>query len=345
MARKHTHRHAHADKRMLILRAACLFCLLLVVFGGIWAVGQRLESRDDGQQVRGDVRERLDEEEIVEYDGVEYRRRNRQTAILFMGIDRRNDQELSESSFRNGGQADFLLLLLVDNDAKRVTPIQIDRDTMAEITILGVLGNPAGTREAQICLSHGFGDGREQSCLLAADAVSKLLLGVDIDYYMAMNMDGISVLNDFLGGITVTLEDDFSELDPEMTQGATLKLMGDQAEYYVRNRMNVGIGTNEARMARQRAYMMAAGEILEGRLRENANYAGDLYDELEKYLITDIKRGRMINLAANCAKYEREETVFLDGDHAVGADGFMEFHPDEDALVRMVIDRFYEPIS
>ncbi len=33
---------------------------------------------------------------------------------------------------------------------------------------------------------------------------------------MAMDMDGISVLNDSVGGVTVTLEDDFSSLDPAM---------------------------------------------------------------------------------------------------------------------------------
>lgn len=328
-----------------MLRAVCLFCLFMIVLVGIWLGGQKIESINSKQQIRGDVRDRLDEGEIVEYKGSEYRRRNRQTAILFMGVDQRNDQEQSELSYRNGGQADFLLLLLIDDDLKRVTPVQIDRDTMTEITVLGVLGNPSGTRKAQICLSHGFGDGKEQSCQFTVDAVSKLLLGVDIDFYVMMNMDGISVMNDFLGGVTVTLEDDFSALDPTMTEGTTLTLKGEQAEYYVRNRMNIGIGTNESRMARQRTYMAVAGDIMDQKFRENASYAGDLYDELEDYLITDMKRGRMINEAANCKGYDRTETVFLEGEHAIGEDGFMEFHANETALEELVMDLFYEPFE
>lgn len=49
-------------------------------------------------------------------------------------------------------------------------------------------------------------------------------LGEFIDFYVAMNMDGISELNDLAGGVTVTLEDDFSSIDPAMTKGTTLTL-------------------------------------------------------------------------------------------------------------------------
>ena len=51
-------------------------------------------------------------------------------------------------------------------------------------------------------------------------------LGEFIDFYVAMNMDGISELNDLAGGVTVTLEDDFSSIDPAMTKGTTLPLHG-----------------------------------------------------------------------------------------------------------------------
>ena len=345
MNHRYGRHRSKAGRKALILRLAFLVCVILLLLIAIWYIGSRIERGTNAQENRGDIAERFVDEEIVEYSDARYSRRKRQTSILFMGIDQRDDQVLSGVGYRNGGQADFLLLLVVDDDEKRVTPIQIDRDTMTAITVLGVLGNPSGTRNAQICLSHGFGDGGAQSCEFTADAVSKLLLGVDIDFYVAMNMDGISVLNDFLGCVTVTLEDDFSALDPEMTEGTTLTLMGDQAEYYVRNRMGIGIGTNEARMARQRSYMATAGELFDAKIRENANYVGDLYDELEPYLITDMKRGRMINVAANCKQYDRVETISLDGTHEVGKDGFMEFHADEAALEALVMDLFYKPVE
>ena len=90
---------------------------------------------------------------------------------------------------------------------------------MTECTVLGYLGSPIGTKEMQISLAHGFGDGKEESCEYAREAVEGLLLGESIDFYVAMNMDGISELNDLAGGVTVTLEDDFSSIDPAMAKG------------------------------------------------------------------------------------------------------------------------------
>ena len=214
---------------------------------------------------------------------------------------------------------------------------------MTPITVLGVLGNPAGTRTAQISLSHGFGDGKDQSCQFTVDAVTRLMLGEPIDYYISMQLDGISVLNDWVGGVTVTLADDFSMLDPTMRQGVTLTLHGDQAEYFVRSRMNIGIGTNEARMARQQQYLKALGDLLDTKVHADADCVGDLFDVLKPYLVTDMKRGRMINLAWASEQYERMPIAELPGKHTVAPDGFMEYITNPDQLTQIMIQQFYKP--
>ena len=63
-------------------------------------------------------------------------------------------------------------------------------------------------RTERISLSHCFGKGKEDSCQLTVEAVSNLLYDVPVDFYIALNLDGISELNDLLGGIEVTLEID-----------------------------------------------------------------------------------------------------------------------------------------
>ena len=216
---------------------------------------------------------------------------------------------------------------------------------MTPITILGVLGDKSGVRTAQISLSHGFGDGKEQSCELTVEAVSNLLLGAQIDFYAAMSMDGVPVLNDWAGGVTVTLEDDFSALDPAMTPGATLTLTGEQAEIYVRSRMSVGVGTNEARMKRQQQYITQATVQLDAKIRESQSAIGELYDALEPYLTTDLSRGRMINELWAARDYGRTALIEPAGEHQVGADGFMQFHADEDGLKQIVLELFYEEVK
>ena len=240
MNRQKQHRGAAAALAVLVLAAVLLFV------GGSW-----LEKRSQKPETRTELPQET--AETMEVDGVTYRRRTDLTTILVMGID--HDSEIEAEGSYQGGQADFQRLIVIDSKDKTVRQLKIDRDTMAEVTVLGMLGNPVGTTQMQISLAHGFGDGKEESCGYARDAVSRLLQGENIDFYLAMSLDGISVLNDLAGGVTVTLEDDFSAADPAMTKGATLTLQGDQAEIFVRRRMDIGEGTNEARMVRQEEYL------------------------------------------------------------------------------------------
>ncbi len=327
----------HGWQKAALLLAAIAVLLALAYRGGRW-----LETRNARPEARGDHLQRYEYEDNIEVDGVTYRRRKNVTTILLMGIDR--DSGKVTSGYRNGGQADFLQLLVIDSEQRKITRLPIDRDTMTPIAILGVLGSQSGIRTAQICLSHGFGDGKEQSCELTAGAVSNLLLGTPIDAYIAMYLDGIHVLNDAVGGVTVTLEDDFSALDVSMTQGKTLTLTGKQAELYVRSRRNIGAGTNEARMVRQRQYADRLAELLDRRVQEDQAYIGALYDELKPYLMTSLSRGALINQVWNTRAYERE-TAELKGLYRVGTDGFMQFHADETQLRQIVLELLYQEIQ
>ncbi len=333
-------------KRRCMRKVTLLLVSFVAAFAAaltlLYLVGNRIEQAGNAQ-ARGDLSTRFEEPRRMEYNGRLYQYRSKITTILVMGTDT-SGQDNGISALRNGGQADFLLLMVIDDQRKTITPIQIDRDTMAEITVTGVMGDSAGTRIAQICLAHGFGDGGEESCLYTATAVGGYLKGAVVDFYVAVNLTGIALINDMLGGVTVTLKDDFTALDPAMKKGATLRLKGKQAEYYVRNRMGIGIGTNEARMERQRSFLAEALRLLDAKLEQDSGFAGTLYDALESCMFTNMRRGRMINEAYASRHYQREETVVPAGTHEIGADGFMEFHPDTAALEALVTDVFYEPL-
>ncbi len=331
------------DPRRLGLKAAAAAVGFAVALVLLYQAGRWLETRNANPEARGDPTQRYAYGEAIEVDGAAYRRKANLTTILLMGVDR--ESGAAAGNGRNGGQADFLRLVVIDSGAGTVSQIEIDRDTMAPIAILGVLGNRSGVRTAQICLAHSFGDGGAQSCELTVEAVSNLLMGVQIDHYVAMNLDGISVLNDWVGGVTVTLEDDFSALDPEMTAGTTLTLTGEQAEIYVRSRMSIGVGTNEARMARQEDYISRLTERLNERLSEGEEEIGALYDALEPYLTTDMSRGRLVNTLWSAREYARTAPLAPEGSHEIGSDGFMEFHADDDALKAMVLELFYTRVE
>lgn len=318
----------------LVRRLAALLLCAAMLFGCASAA-----------TVRGDLSTRFEEPPTLEKDGQTYQYRRGLTTILVMGIDKRVYTDEEPVSFRSGGQSDFLLLLVLDERNETITPIHINRDTMTEITVLGVLGDPAGTLVTQLCLSHGFGDGKEESCNYTCDAVRNLFLGIEIDYYVAMSLDGISELNDLLGGVTVTLKDDFTAYDPTMTAGTTLTLKGMQAEYFVRNRYYIGDGSNVLRMERQREYMAEAAKIVQARIAEDANFVGTLFDELEDNLVTNMSRGAMINEAWEAHKYTINPTRTLEGETTIGPDDHVEFYADEEVIKDIVIDTFYEPVT
>jgi LCP family protein required for cell wall assembly len=331
-------RHRLRKRDIIVIAGIVLAVLVLLYLGAQW-----LEDQEIKPEPRGDYHLRYEDEQMT-MNGVTYRQRSGLTTILFMGIDQ-DSEERDIGNYRNGGQADFLRLLVIDPSEKTISQIQIDRDTLTPITILGVLGNRSGTRTMQIALSHGFGDGKEQSCELTVEAVSNLLFNVPIKYYVAMNLDGISVMNDSLDGITVTLEDDFSHLDPTMTKGKTLTLVGDQAELFVRSRMSVGVGTNEARMARQQQYLTAMMDRLNEKIHADSNYVGTLFDALAPYLVTSISRSAMITEAWTARDYQRLPVKQPQGVHQVGESGYMEFLVDENSLAQIVLDTFYEKVK
>jgi LCP family protein required for cell wall assembly len=314
--------------------------ILGVLLISVYAVGRRMEESKYHEE-RGVASEGFGQLARLEYDGKTYIQRSGLTTVLLMGVDKKEGEQLR--GFRQGGQADFLLLLVIDDGRKVIHQLQIDRDTMTDVITLGVLGNELGTRNMQICLSHGFGQTERACCKHTIAAVENLLPGIDIDLYMAMDLNAIGVLNDALGGVTVTLGDDFTAYDPEMAKGKEMTLNGDQAELFVRYRLGVGDGTNESRMKRQRAYMSAASDVLVDRLRQDTGFIGTLYDALDGVITTNITRNRVLNEANRAYKYDVRPVETLSGEYRIGEDGFMEFHADEDAAFAWVVETCYQP--
>ncbi|MBO4883896.1 MAG: LCP family protein [Clostridia bacterium] len=327
----------HRVHRNFVIMAA--FALLVLI--GFLAADYF--ERQNAVQERGELTSGIGQRKRVEYNGRTYVEKTNLTTILLMGVD--NVAGTQSYGARQGGQADFLQLLVIDHTGKTIRQLQIDRDTITPVEMLGVLGNPVGTREMQISLSHGFGRTEVDCCNNTVKAAENLLEGVVIDYYMALNMDAIGKLNNVLGGVTVTLADDFSDADPAMVRGATLHLTDEQAEIFLRSRMAVGEGTNAERMARQRVYMSAAIDVMRAKLKDSVNFAGELFDALEADMTSSIKRGKMMNEANQAYNFEVLPVETLPGEHAIGRDGFMEFHVADGAAAEWVMQAYYDLLN
>lgn len=253
--------------------------------------------------------------------------------ILVMGLDKNERSEMLEG-YVNKTQSDFLLLLVIDRENRSINSLQINRDIMTEITRLGVFGGSAGKYIAQIALAHAYGSGGSDSALNAVKAVSNFLGGVKIDHYMTFTMDSVALVNDMVGGVTVFIEDDFSEMDPSLVQGQEITLKGEQALHFVRGRSNVADGTNLNRMARQRQYMMGLYEKIMAAAAQDEAFPEKLVKKLADAFDTDLSVYQLDSLFDTLLECKMGEILTIEGENVRGE--FMEFYADPDSVAQAV---------
>lgn len=276
--------------------------------------------------------------EDVYHNGQQYKKKENIETILLLGLDK---FESDNSGYNNDKQADFLMLLVVDHLSKKCEIIRINRDTMTEINVLGVAGDKIDVVEKQIALSHTYGNGREVSCRNVANAVSNLMLGIEIDHYISVTMDAVCVYNDLVGGVTLTLLDDFSDVDSTMIQGQTVTLNGEQALTYVRSRYGLDDPTNVGRMKRQKQYLEALYEKTKELISEDEAFVRNAALKVTNYIVSDCSINKLESIADSISDYEIGPITDLDGEIVKG-EQFVEFHPYEESIKETVLSCFYE---
>ena len=334
------------DVRVLKGTAAIL-AVVLVLLAGMLLL-QRWENTQDapvfssGEASSVEAGAPVDGREITYYNGTAYARREDLETVLLLGVDKFEGE--TPEGYLNNQQADFLLLLVMDKQNETCTPIQLNRDTMTQIQILGVTGEPAGTFTGQLALAHTYGSGEEDSCENTVLAVENLLYGVGIDHYVSLTMDGVALLNDLVGGVTVEVLDDFSGIDDSLVQGETVTLKGQQALTYVRSRGGLEDSSNLHRMERQRQYLAALQQQLKAAVQQEDGFTLDALLQLNEYMVSDCTVDQLSELGDSLAAYQVSDILTTPGDAQEGEE-FMEFTVDEAALQQLVMDVFYEPVE
>ena len=263
-------------------------------------------------------------------------------SILVIGIDEYGSLT-TQDAYNNGHQADFLMLFLRDRDTGRAAAIHLNRDAMTDITTLGVTGEPTGTRWAQLALSFNYGDGGAASSANVVSSTERLLYGVDINHYITVTMDAVPVLNDWAGGVTLEVLDDFSGVDGSLVRGQLLRLDGKQALAYVRSRKELDDTSNLRRMERQRQYASEWVKAALTRMTDEQSVI-DLVMQLDDYYTSNCTVEELTEYARSLSSNPSLPVYEIEG-KAVQGDAFMEFYVDETALQQLVLNLFYAPVE
>lgn len=329
---------AMSPRRILLIAGSVLLwaaalVVLLVLFG--------LGDEEEAAPVFGSLEGRFESSITMEHEGKTLRyRENEITNYLIIGVDKTDVTQVT--GHQHGGQADFLVVLSIDRIHRSVTPVMLDRDSMVEMQTYGVFGHPSGTRLMQLCLAQAYSGVNIPGSVNTVQTVEKLLQGIKIDHYVVLDMTAIPLVNDAIGGVEVTLQDDFTIYDPAMAKGATIRLMGEQAEFFVRGRMTVADGTNASRMARQQQYLSAFLNQFRHSIKGDQVKLNELLDAMNGHMASDASEEILLRDVNAYDDYVWTALQTLDGEHAIDEYGFAEFWVNEAALKSLVADVWFK---
>lgn len=316
------------------LSGVIFYCIVLVLVLIVMYSGLRiLESTvfHKGQSSGSTIESRT-----IIRDGISYYPRQDITVVMLIGIDQFGEV-VDSGSYNNDGAADMVALIIFDETNKETRVLCLNRDTMMDIPVLGIGGKPAGSIKGQLALSHSYGSGLEDSCENTQKAVSDFLYGLTIDYYISINMDAIKMLNDAVGGVTVTVTEDFSQIDGSLPVGE-VTLMGDQAITFVRSRYGVGDQLNLSRMERQKEYMQGFMKALLEK-KDSVTFAADTYEAVDPYMVTDCSSTVMNDLLQRYGDFPIVEIVSPEGENVMA--DYYQFYADEEKLDSLILRLFY----
>ena len=342
--------------RILCIVLACILLLALLLGGGYWwlySSGRRALFGDKNHSVvtPDSLVDDYDADgSRVVYQGETYRLNPHVVSILCMGVDK--EKVSDDAAYGANGQADSIFVAALDTSTGSLTILPLSRETMAEVATYSADGSYIGVKTTQLCLAYSYGSTGTESCRNVQRSVSRLLYGVDIDAYLAMDLAGLEIMTDKLGGVQLTALEDVSgythvagDADTHkpvtIQKGQTLTLDGITARVYIRGR-GEDAEANARRMLRQKQFLSALLQKAGSNLKDNFTLLPSYFNTLKPYIVTDLSLSRITYLTGTALKTGVPSPRYisvtgqstLHGAHA-------EFRPDSASLYEAVLEMFY----
>lgn len=346
-----------------LIVAGLILCCVVVLFFSAFVVlksvgrsslkkhASEVASTELSTRLNDEIEENMDEpleleEGQILVEGEVYEYNDDIMTFLCMGVDSRSGIE-KEKTPGKAGQADALLMVVVNPRKEDINVIAINRDTMTEIEIYDTAGMYLEEETAQITLQYAYGDGREKSCELMEQAVSQLFYGIPIHGYGALDMQSIATLNDAVGGVEVTVLEDMTRHRWDWQEGANILLKGEDALLYIRERdEDTGeLGTNIRRVERQKQYLSNYVLKLKDKMQKDITFPITLLNQVKKHLITSLSVDEIAFMADTLLGYEfsMENIISIPGETMMG-EKHEEFYIDDAALKQIVVEVFYDKV-
>lgn len=332
--------------RRTVLKMMAAILLLVAILAGavysIWWSGRSSLLKDSNNPWSGSINSDADEIVAEEIDGVTYYYQPDILNILCVGIDKEGELTGIDYSGNSRGQSDAIFLVSLDLKKKDIRLITVPRDTVVNLERYDVLGNYMGRTEGQIALQYAYGDGMQQSGELVTARVSEIFGTILISGYAVLDLECIQILNDMIGGVDVTMDQDYTMLDEAFVEGETVHLTGEQTMHFVRNRDTEIPASAYTRLDRQKLYLEAFAKQAKRAVKENIGLPVKILEEIRNYMVTDMSASQILYLATEVVNYDLsgDGMYILQGD-IVDNNGYEWYYLNQDALNDLKIRLFY----
>ncbi|GAA0300019.1 LCP family protein required for cell wall assembly [Gracilibacillus halotolerans] len=206
MGRRSEIKQKKKSKKWWIL-TPLLILLALIVAAGIyvWSIVNNVQETVDSQmhETVESIDQKKAEQKVKAKDPIN---------ILLLGVDQRAG---------DSGRSDAIIVMTLKPETDEMLMVSIPRDTRALMVGKGT------TEKINHAYAHGGPD-------MAINSVENLL-GIEIDHFVRINMEGLKELVDAVGGITVQNELEWNDGKYEFTKGP-VTMDGDKALAFVRMR-------------------------------------------------------------------------------------------------------------
>lgn len=291
---------------------------------------------DKMQQVAVNEENENDYHEII-YQDKKYQYNTSIVPIVLLGVDT-EDPDVEQ------GQADVIEMLLLDRRNKKIQILSIPRDTMTEIRLFDVAGNDLGWQKQHLNLAYAYGSTPETGCMYTIQALSRMMEGIPVTRYAALNLNKLEDIHDIVGTLEVTIPNDSLEkVNTNWKKGKTIEVTKDNVESYLRARDVDEDFSNEPRMERQQEYLIAYFHELKGKLEKDFDKTVTKMYDVSKELTTNITYSDMEDFANMVLEYSfdsQNDFYNLEGQNVSGAI-HDEFEVNRDSLKSLIVDLFY----
>lgn len=304
------------------------------------------ESQSNAQETQGNNNGYVYQAGDISYNGQVYRYNSDIMTFLVMGIDSVTEipEDDENIDYIKGNQADANFLFVMNPHTKQLTCIAISRNTITDIDVYDSDNNYVKTVKAQLCLQHGFGDGKAISCERHKQAVSKLFYNLPIHGYVSIRLNAIPAINDSVGGVEVTPTEDFEPLG--LKAGVTVRLDGDQAYTFMQYRDRSVFDSATNRLNREKLYLNSFMSAALQKVKSDITFPVTMYTTLSKYVYTDLSIDEITYLASELVGYSFDnfDIRSVQGEVIKGSE-FEEFYIDKQALRELMLQVFYEVVN